>query len=412
MLPTLFYQKLLNLIPPWKVVEVELQEHVNPKHVLVVVEYDKKELVHCPDCEELCTRHDSQPRRWRHMDTMDWQTILSCSVPRSNCKKCGVKQVRVPWSEPKSRWTMLFESRAIDVLLAAKSNQATQTILNMSWDEVQRVQSRAVERGITRRDLDAITRVGVDEKSFGKGHDYASILSDPDGRRVLEVVHGRDQQSADLLWKIFSKDQLSNIQAVCLDMWEAFMNSTRDNVPHAQIVHDKFHCAKYLTEAVNKVRKLEHKQFLVEQGESPLTKTKYLWMKNPKNWSENQQSTFRQLKNSGLKVAKAWAIKELFGDFWDYLYSASSSKFFNRWFYWATHSKLQPMIDVARLLKRHLPGILAYTKHRITNASAEGFNSKIQMIKSIARGFRSFPNYRTSILFHCGRLNLYPLVSQ
>jgi transposase len=412
MLPTKFYEKLMELIPPWRVVDVDLKEDAEPKHVLVFVEYDKTEFVPCPDCEELCTRYDSQVRRWRHLDTMDWQTILSCPVPRANCNKCGIKQVRVPWSEPKSRWTMLFEAHTIDVLLAAKSNQATQTILDMSWDEVQRVQSRAVERGIQRRDLSAITRVGVDEKSFGRGHDYASILSDPDGRRVLEVVHGRDQQSADLLWRIFSKEELLNIQAVCMDMWEAFMNSSRDNVAHAQIVHDKFHCAKYLNEAVDKVRKLEHKEFLSEEGPSPLTKTKFLWLKNPANWSEYQKAAFRELKNSGLKISKAWAIKELFSEFWDYKYTASSLKFFNRWFFWATHSKLQPMIDVARLLKRHLKGILAYTRHRITNASAEGFNSKIQMIKSIARGFRSFPNYRAAILFHCGRLNLYPLVSQ
>jgi transposase len=412
MLPTKFYEKLLKLTPPWRVIDVELKEDVDPKHVLVFVEYNTNELVHCPDCEELCARYDSQVRRWRHLDTMDWQTILSCPVPRANCNKCGIKQVRVPWSEPKSRWTLLFEARAIDVLLAAKSNQATQTILDLSWDEVHRIQARAVDRGIERRDLSAITRVGVDEKNFGQGHDYASILSDPDGRRVLEVVHGRDQKSADLLWEIFSKEQLLNIQAVCMDMWEAFMNSAHDNVAHAQVVHDKFHCAKYLNEAVDKVRKLEHQEFLGQGEGSPLTKTKYLWMKNPNNWSEHQQATFRELKNSGLKVARAWAIKELFSEFWNYLYPASSLKFFNRWFWWATHSKLKPMIDVAKLLKRHLPGLLAYTKHRITNASAEGFNSKIQMIKSIARGFRSFPNYRVAILFHCGRLNLYPLVSQ
>jgi len=413
MLPTIFYEKLLKLAPPWKVIDVQLKEDRNPKCVLVEVEYLKGEPVHCSVCEELCPRYDHDARRWRHMDTMDWQTILTCRVPRANCPKCGIKQVRVPWCEPKSRWTLFFEARTIDVLLATKSNQATQTILKMSWDEVHRVQSRAVERGLKIRDLESVTRVGIDEKSFGKGQDYASILSDPDQRRVLEVVHGRAQENADLLWEIFSKDQLAKIQAVCMDMWEAFMNSARDKVPKAEIVHDKFHCAKYLGEAVDHVRKQEHKEFQREQGESPLTRTKFLWMRNPANWSEHQFATFEALKNSGLKVARAWAIKELFSaEFWNYRYRASALKFFNRWYWWATHSRLEPMIKVARLLKRHLPGILAYAKHRITNAVAEGFNSKIQMIKSVARGFRSFSNYRIAILFYCGRLNLYPCVSQ
>jgi transposase len=109
-----------------------------------------------------------------------------------------------------------------------------------------------------------------------------------------------------------------------------------------------------------------------------------------------------------MKVGRAWSIKETFRRFWDYRYRGAAESFFKSWYYWATHSKLKPIVDAARTLKRHIVGILAYLKHHITNAATEGLNSKIQSIKSDARGFRNFQNYRIAILFHCGKLNLYP----
>jgi len=109
-----------------------------------------------------------------------------------------------------------------------------------------------------------------------------------------------------------------------------------------------------------------------------------------------------------MKVGRAWSMKEMFRQFLDYTYKGSAQSFFKRWYFWATHSQLKPMIDAAKTLKRHLAGMLTYIKHHITNVVAEGLNSKIQNIKSNARGFRNFEHYRIAILFHCGKLALYP----
>ncbi len=130
------------------------------------------------------------------------------------------------------------------------------------------------------------------------------------------------------------------------------------------------------------------------------------------NWSEKDEATFYGLQSKGLKVARAWAIKETLLDLWTYSYDKPARAFFKKGYWWATHSRLKPVISVAKMLKKHLDNIMTYLKHRITNATAEGFNSKIQTIKSAARGFRNFENYRVSILFHCGKLNLYPQDSQ
>ncbi|MDP2210292.1 MAG: transposase [Candidatus Aquicultor sp.] len=178
-------------------------------------------------------------------------------------------------------------------------------------------------------------------------------------------------------------------------------------LPKADIVHDKFHVAKYLNEAVDKVRRQEHKA-LKGQDSGILAGTKYLWLANPNNWTAAQKASFKELKDIGLKVGRAWAIKETFGNFWNYSYVKSATKFFRKWFFWATHSRLDSMIKAAKTIERHFNRVITYLKHRITNAVAEGLNSKIQQIKAMARGFRNFDNYRIAILFHCGKLSMYP----
>lgn len=139
-----------------------------------------------------------------------------------------------------------------------------------------------------------------------------------------------------------------------------------------------------------------------------MKKTKYLWLRSPDNWSEHQREKFNQPRVDSLRVGRAWSIKESFASFWEYRYAGSARKFFDRWYFWATHSRLAPMVAAAKTLKRHLAGLLAYCRHRITNAAAEGLNSKIQIIRANSRGFRSFEKYRIAILFHCGALSLYP----
>lgn len=186
------------------------------------------------------------------------------------------------------------------------------------------------------------------------------------------------------------------------------MTSTKTNAPQADIVHDKFHISKYLNEAVDKVRRKEHKEFMSE-GDETLKGAKYLFLKNPENMSDNERERFKALRMDNLKAGRAWSIKEQFSEFWTYSYQASAKKFFDQWCWWATHSRLKPMADVAKLMKRHLDNILTYLRHQITNAMMEGFNSKIQTIKANARGYRNFANYRIAILFYCGKLELYPL---
>jgi transposase len=400
------YGQLLGIESPWKVGEVKLE--LTEKKVEINLVWTGGEGLRCPECGVTCATKDYLPERtWRHLDVMQFETVLRARVPRADCPEHGVKTVRVPWAGPGSRFTLLFERFAIEVILASRSLTQAKELLGLHWESLQMIMNRAVQRGLERRELEHLRYLGVDEKSFGKGQSYISLLTDLEGSRVLEVMEGRDEQAAEFLFSTLDEKQLAQVEAVAVDMAGFYVAAVEAAVPQAAIVHDKFHIAKHLGEAVDKVRRQENKQ-LQSQGNGTLKGSRQLWLFNPQNMNEQQRASFAALKDLNLKVARAWAIKELFTELWSYSYEKSARKFFKRWFGWATHSRLKPIIKVAHMLKAHLENILTYLRHPITNAVTEGLNSKIQAIKSNARGFRSFFNYRTRILFFCGKLSLYP----
>lgn len=195
-----------------------------------------------------------------------------------------------------------------------------------------------------------------------------------------------------------------------MDMWQAFMTSASKNAPQAEIVHDKFHISKHLNEAVDKVRRREHK-LLMDEGDDRLKGSRQMWLYNLENLDEDRYNELLTVQRSDLKTGRAWAIKENFRHFWSYVYAYSAEGFFDRWYSWAIRSRLDPIMKVARMLKAHLDGLLSYFRHGATNAITEGFNSRIQSIKSSARGFRNFANYRMRILFYCGKPDMIPKTS-
>jgi transposase len=401
------YALLLGIGSPWEVKTVELK--LKERKVEIELVWQWGAAAKCPECGRECSIHDSAPERtWRHLDTMQFTTLIRARTPRSDCPEHGVKTMQVPWASPQGRFTLLFERFAVEVLLASASVSQACGLLGIGWDTAQEIMRRAVKRGLERRQLEGLKYLGMDEKSFRRGQSYITLLTDLEESRVLDAVAERTAEAAGQLWDTLSPEQKQSVEAVAVDMWEPFIQTIQTQVPEADIVHDKFHVSKYLGEAVDKVRRQEHKELLAE-GDETLKGTRQLWLYNPQNFSPEQVAEFSALKDLHLKVARAWAAKELFSKFWEYQQEGWARRFFKAWFSWVSRSRLKPVAEVARMLKRHLENLLTYLRHRITNAVTEGLNSKIQSLKSAARGFRNFQNYRIRILFFCGKLHLYPL---
>jgi transposase len=398
---------LLGVGSPWEVKTVELK--LPEKKVEIELAWQWGAAAQCPECGRACSIHDCAPERtWRHLDTMQFATLIRARAPRSACPEHGVKTMPVPWAAPQGRFTLLFERFAVDVLLASASVRQACELLGIGWDAAHEIMCRAVERGLERRQLEGLKYWGMDEKSFQRGQSDITLLTDWERSRVIDVVAERTTEAAGQLWQTLTPEQKPAVAAVAVDLWEPFIQTIQKEAPAADIVHDKFHVSQYLGEAVDKVRRAEHKE-LMAQGDETLKGTRQLWLYNPEHFNAEQAGEFSALKDLHLKVARAWAAKELFRKFWGYQEEGWARRFFKDWYGWVSRSRLQPVIEVAQMLKRHLENLLTYLKHHITNAVTEGLNSKIQSLKAAARGFRNFKNYRTRILFFCGKLDLYPL---
>jgi transposase len=405
---TELYQRVLGLEKPWRVSRVEL--NVTAKKVDLWLEHEPEARWACPQCgRELAGYDHSAERTWRHLDTCQFQTHLHARVPRVQCPAHGVGQVTVPWAEPHGRFTLLFERLIIDVLLACSTIAGASALLAVSWDEVQAVMQRAVRRGQARKKEQPIAHLGVDEKAFRKGHSYVTVVCDLDQSTVEHVAEDRTTESLAAYYRRLSLAQRQSIQAVGMDMWEPYVLATQEHVPMAawKIVFDRFHVMQLMNEAVDKVRRQEHRR-LDKEGDETLKGSKYLWLYAQENLPERNRADFRELQQQNLKTGRAWALKETLRDLWSYRSITWAKKFFKDWFGWARRSALAPVKKVALTLKRHLTNILTYCLHPITNGVAEGLNSKIMTIKRKACGFRNLENFKTAIYFFCGGLDLYP----
>lgn len=401
---TVFYERLLGLEAPWFVSEVEMD--VKAGEIRVKVE--AKATAWAGSETQRLHVHGYEERRWRHLDTCQLRTLIVARVPRVLDPETGKTQmVQVPWAEARSGWTLLFEHFAIRVMLASATIADSLKLMGLNWHQAQRIMEGAVQRGLERRRLESIDYVGLDEKSFRRGQDYISVMTDLLGERVLDVVVGRDQAAVAKLWELLPFEIRERVRAAAMDFGAAYAAATRVAAPQAAIVYDKFHVSQLLGEAVDTVRRQEHKS-LLEQGDDTLKGTRYLWLKGLDKLSDEQFLSFRQLVALSLKTARAWEHKDLFSGFWTQPSAAKAREFFERWWKRVVRSRLEPLKKAARTFRDHLQGLLNYFLHPITNALTEGLNSRIQLLKASARGFRNAEHYRVRILFFLGKLDLLP----
>ncbi len=405
------YQEILGLKSPWKVHGVEMK----PKEQAIYIDVacTNKDWV-CPECEKRCHIHAYEERQWRHLDSCQFKTILRAKVPRVKCSEHGTQTVRVPWAEPKSRFTLMFERFAIDVLLSTSIKEASQ-LLQISWDQADGIKQRAVRRGLERAksDVEDYRHLCIDEKSYGHGHNYFTIVASVSKSRsakILFIGEGRKESTLDRFWESLSPSELEAVESVSMDMWKPFMNSTQRYVFDAssKIVHDRFHVVKHLNEAVNKVRKQENAH-LLKEGDNRLKGTKYHWLWGIENRTERIKQDWERLKLTNLETGRAWALKEQMRFFWELEGIEDGRVYLKNWLNWASRSKLGPIERVGKMLKKRTQQLLNYFKTRVSNGPIEGLNGKIRALVKKAYGHRNTDRLKTDIFFHMGTLSLYPI---
>ena len=401
---TALYQQLLGIEPPWRVSSVNIS--IAQKRVVVEVELKAQVWADPTDPTRRAHINGWTDRQWCHLDSCGFETLIRARVPQLKYASGQVCELAVAWAERYARITRAMEGFVLALLAACPRMKQVCALTGLDWHSVNNLMQRAVKRGMERRAAEPMAHVGLDEKSTERGHSYVTILTDCDRSRVLDVVAGRKLESAEQILGTLTPEQRQGVKAIAMDMWPAYMSAAKRQLDNAEIVHDKFHVAKYLNEAVDTVRIQEHRELMRVRGESVLTGSKWSWMKGYPDGRSAEAVAFRELRTMNLATSRAWVYKDSFARFWDYRSKEGAKRYFDAWGKSVMRSRLEPLKKVARMMRRHEQGLLSYAVHRITNACAEDFNSAIQLIKANARGFRNFDNYRARILFHCGRLHV------
>jgi transposase len=408
-----FYTNLLGVIDPWEVASI-IRDSKN-KEVIARVTLKSGVPLLCPICKNPAKLHDHRYRRWRHLDSCNHQTIVEADVPRVKCPEHGVKQLPVTWAIKGSRFTAEFEST---VLLWLKCDSISTVAENfgLSWDEVDGIMSRAVKRGLAKRGKTAPKNIGIDETSFQKHHEYVTVILDKDTDTIIDILDDRKAATLKTWFKTQEKSDFGLLQSITMDMWDPFINAVKQNFANAAslIAFDRFHVAQHFGKALNKVRAEEHQGFNGSGLKSPLTHSKYQWLKNA-NRTDNRASRrkeFMKLTRLNLKTARAWRIKETASMLWDYSYIGVAETNWNNLLGWISRCRLKPIIVVGKMIRHYFWGILNAIRLKVNNSMVEAKNACIQRIKKIACGFRNRERFKTAILFHLGGLDLQPFPTQ
>lgn len=398
------YERILRLQKPWGVEHVELSAD---GVVHVYVEHDRETETQCPECGRASPRYDTRDKRWRHLDTCQFQTIVHGAVPRTQCPEHGVLQVNVPWAEKNSRFTLLFEAMAIRWLQEASINAVSRR-LGLSWNAIDGIMRRAVARGLSARKAVDYQHIAVDEVSSKKGHRYVTIISNGLGQ-VVDIQDDRSKDSLRAFYTSLSTQELDSIETVSMDMSPAYIGATKEHVSdwEQKICFDKFHVAMDLNKAVDAVRKDEMRIVPSDQRRS-LHLSRFNWLRSEANLKRHHRDTITALSKVAKKTARAWALRQYAMRLWDYSTRGWAHRAWSSWYGWAIRSRLGAIKVVATSIKKNLWGIINAIVHGKSNAGAESINSRIKLLKVRARGFRNKERFKTAILFNLGGLQLIP----
>lgn len=390
----------LGLTPPWEVLDIKFDATQN--RLDIWVGFPDGSTFTCPACGRADNSvYDTKEKTWRHLNFFQYRTYLHARVPRITCSEgCGVKQAKPPWTRPGSEFTLLFESL---VMLLAQ-DMPVKAIAELTGEHdtrLWRILYHYVEEARAKLDYSEVQQVGVDETAAKRGHDYITLFVDLDKSQLLFATPGKGKETintfvGDLRNHRGNPDKIKN---VCCDLSPAFIAGVKSSLPQAQMVFDRFHIMKIINTAVDEVRRYESRE------NELLKKTRYIWLKNPHNLTTKQSKRIESLKYEHLGTVRAYNLKLSFQGLFDQADWTTGEQFLKRWYYWATHSKLVPMVNAAYTIKDHWEGILNWFSSRISNGILEGINSLIQAAKARARGYRNSKTIITMAYIISSHLN-------
>ncbi len=399
------FSMALGLQAPWQVEEIAFSDGaMKPKELHIRIGFLRGSRF--PDAQGVaCAVHDTVTRSWQHLNFFEHACVLHCQVPRIKTSAGGIENVEVPWARPGSGFTLLFEAFALALIEREMPVNRVAEILRVNPQRIWTVFNHWVGNALLSDDPSGIEKLGIDETSIAKGHHYVTLGVDLDAGRVIHVAEGKGKDEVKAIQQHLESKGVNKkqIKEVSMDLSPAFIAGVATSFPKAKITFDRFHVVKLLNEAMDKVRAVQRKEHAALKGH------KYTFLKNRKNLSDKKKKELDELVELYPTLGQAYRLKVLFNDVWDMADKEDATQFLTQWCSEVEAAKIPAFMKFARTVKSHWQGIIHFVETRISNGILEGINSKVQLAKRRARGFRNVRNFINMIHFLCGKLTFnYP----
>ena len=364
----------------------------------------------CSGCLRSRARiHDRRSRRWRHLDLAGMKLFVRYDIARIDCAVCGVVVELVPWAAPGSWFTYDFETTT-GHLLQNLSTTAVAKLMRTSWRTVGEVARRVVERMCEGKDeLDGLRRIGIDELSYRRHHEYVTVVVDHDRRRVVWAAPGKNAATVAKFLEQLGTERSAAIELVTIDMSAAYIKAVTEHAPKARLVFDRFHVQRLAHEALDEVRREQMRSLEDDAIRRSTKRTRYALQKNPWNMTRLETETIANLQQRNKPLYRAYLLKESLAEILDRRQVGVAGRKLDEWIAWAARSRLGPFVKLARTMKKYRAGILGYVQTRKSNGLIEGLNGKIRTITRRAYGLHSASALIALIFLCCAGLTIDPV---
>lgn len=409
MQPEDLFGMALGIVPPWEVTEASFSKESN--RLDITIDFQRGATFLCPVCSAPAPAYDTTEKTWQHLNFFQYEAYLHARVPRVNCPNegCGVKQVQVPWARAGSGFTLLFEALVMTMARDMPVNVMAR-LLSVTDTRLWRVINAYVETARAKEDFSEVKRIGVDETSVRKGHDYVSFFFDLDKKKLLFGTEGKDNETvkafvADLKKHGGDPEQITD---AAIDMSKAFIKGIKEQLPNAATTFDRFHLIKLMNETMGKIRADEARQF-----PEMLKKSRYLFLKNPENLTtEEQERLDTMVANQCHKSVEAYTHKLNLQNVYFAESRQEAETLLKQWHKKTSKSAIGLIQKMSKTVMNHWNGILSYFDSALTTGFLEGINSLIQSAKARARGYRNTRNMISMAYLIAGKLRFNKLYAQ
>lgn len=397
---TKLFETALGIEAPWYVRDISFD--MAARTLTIFVDFTVGSRFPHPDVEGMHPVYDTTTKRYRHLNFFQHECYLEVRVPRVQLPDGAVRMVEPSWAGKLAGFTLLFEALVL-MLCQQMTFSACARLVNESWHRVATICSRYVDLTLAKADFSDVRAVAIDETSRCSGHNYVTLAADAKERAVIFVTDGKDADAVAAL----AEDLRTHggdpeaIESVSIDMSPAYIKGVADYLPNAEITFDKFHVIAHASKAVDKTRRIEQKR------DPDLKGLRWVLLKDRSKLDSQQQADLDTLlaHMTTKRTARAWLYREQLRDILDRKQVNVVRRLLLHWCVNVMRSKVEPMKEVAKLIRNHIEGIVSWAKTRQTNGFLEALNGLFQAAKRKARGYGALKTIRTVIFLLIGKLD-------